>query len=92
VKLLTYPSSLNMDGMNGSNTVTRLQALHPIKLGRALGAAIYIDPAMSCKVLKENSQAMYWTSVRSLTLDEIQSPTEIAECLECDASVEEELG
>jgi hypothetical protein len=61
-------------------------------LVRDLGAAIDIGPAMSRKILKANGQAMYWTSVRSLTLDEIHSPTEISERLDFDSSVEETLG
>jgi hypothetical protein len=61
-------------------------------LGRDLGAAIDIGPAMSRKILKANGQVLYRTSVRSLTLDEIQSPTEIAERLKFDASMEETLG
>jgi hypothetical protein len=63
-----------------------------IQVGRYMGAAIDIGTAMSRKVLKANGQVMYRTSVRSLTLDEIQSPTEIAERLDFDASVEETLG
>jgi hypothetical protein len=47
-----------------------------IQLGRCLGAATYIGPAMACKILKNNWRVMYITPVRSLTLDEIQSPTE----------------
>jgi hypothetical protein len=42
--------------------------------------------------LKSNGQVLYLTSVRSLTLDEIQSPTEIAERLKFDVPVEEKLG
>jgi hypothetical protein len=63
-----------------------------IQLGRNLGAAIDIFPAMSRKILKANGQVLYRTSVRSLTLDDIQSPTEIAECLKFYTSVEEKLG
>jgi hypothetical protein len=51
-----------------------------IQLGRDLGAAIYIGPAMTRKILKKNGMVMYRSSVRSLTLDEIQSPTEQKEC------------
>jgi hypothetical protein len=47
-----------------------------IQLGRDLGAAIDIGPAMTRKILKRNGMVMYISSVRSLTLDEIQSPTE----------------
>jgi hypothetical protein len=50
-----------------------------IQLGRDLGAAIDISPAILRKILKENGQVLYRTYVRSLTLDEIHSPTEIAE-------------
>jgi hypothetical protein len=57
-----------------------------------LGAAIDIVPAMSHKILKSNGQLLYRTSVRYLTLDEIQSPTEIAERLKFEISVEEKLG
>jgi hypothetical protein len=63
-----------------------------IQLGRDLGAAIDIGPAMSRNILKANGQVLYRTSVRSLTFDEIQSPTEIAERLQFDVSVEEKLG
>jgi hypothetical protein len=42
--------------------------------------------------LKANVQVLYRTSVRSLTPDEIQSPTEIAERLKFDISVEKKLG
>jgi hypothetical protein len=61
-------------------------------LGRDLGAAINIGPAMSRKILKSNGQVLYRTSVRSLTPDEIQYPTEIEERLKLDISVEEKLG
>jgi hypothetical protein len=42
-----------------------------IQLGRNLGAAIDIGPAMSRKILKANGQVMYQTSRRSLIFDEI---------------------
>jgi hypothetical protein len=41
-----------------------------------VGAAIDIGPIMARKVMKENGQVMYRISVRSLTPDEIQSPSE----------------
>jgi hypothetical protein len=47
-----------------------------IQLGRDLGATIEIGPAMARKILKNNGRVMYRTSVRPLTTDEIQSPTE----------------
>jgi hypothetical protein len=63
-----------------------------IQLGRDLGAEIDIGPAMLCKILKTNGQVIYRTPVRSLTLDEIQSLTEIAKRLKFETSVEEKLG
>jgi hypothetical protein len=51
-----------------------------IQLGRDLGAAIYIGPAMTRKILKNNGSVMYRSSVRPLTQDEIQSPTEKKDC------------
>jgi hypothetical protein len=63
-----------------------------IQLGRDFGYAIDIGPTMSRKILKANGQVLYRTSTRYLTLDEIQSPTEIAECMKFDTSVEEKLG
>jgi hypothetical protein len=47
-----------------------------IQLGRDLGAAIDIGPAMTRKILKQNGSVMYRSSVRPITQDEIQSPTE----------------
>jgi hypothetical protein len=63
-----------------------------IQLERDLGAAIDIVPVMSRKIFKANGQVLYRTSVRSLTLDEIQSPTENVERLKFYTSVEEKLG
>jgi hypothetical protein len=57
-----------------------------------LAAAIDVEPAMLRKMLKANGQILYRTSIRSLTLDEIQSPTEVAERLIFYVSVEEKLG
>jgi hypothetical protein len=51
-----------------------------------------IGLSMSRKILKLNGQVLYRTFVRSLPLDEIQSPTEIVERLKSDNSVEEKLG
>jgi hypothetical protein len=45
-------------------------------LGRDLGPAIDIGPAMSRKVLKINGEVMFRVSVRGLTLDEMQIPDE----------------
>jgi hypothetical protein len=55
-----------------------------IQLGRDLGAAIDIGPAMTHKTLKKNGMVMYRSSFRSLTLDESQSPTEQKEHQEFD--------
>jgi hypothetical protein len=46
------------------------------RLCRDLGAAIDIGPAMARNILKKNGSVIYRTSVRSLTPDKIQSPTE----------------
>jgi hypothetical protein len=61
-------------------------------LGRDLGAAIDIGPAMTRKILKQNGSVMYRSSVRSLTQDEIQSPTEQKERQEFDIAIEEKFG
>jgi hypothetical protein len=63
-----------------------------IQLVRYLGAAIDIGPAMTRKILKENGMVMYRSSVRSLTLDEIQSPTEQKERHEFDTVIELKFG
>jgi hypothetical protein len=44
------------------------------------------------KILKKNGMVMYRSSVRSLTLDEIQSPTELNERQDFDTVIEEEFG
>jgi hypothetical protein len=62
-----------------------------IQLGRDLGAAIDIGPATTRKILKRNGMVMYRSSVRSLTLDEIQSPTEQKERQEFDIAIEEKF-
>jgi hypothetical protein len=61
-------------------------------LGRDLGAAIDIGPAMTRKILNKNGKVMYRSSVRSLTLDEIQSSTELKERQEFDNAIEEKFG
>jgi hypothetical protein len=63
-----------------------------IQLGRDLGSAIDIGPAMTRKILKKNGSAMYISSVRPLTQDEIQSPTERQECEKFDVAIEERFG
>jgi hypothetical protein len=61
-------------------------------LGRDFGASIDIGPAMTHKILKKNGMVMYISSVRSLTLDEIQSPTELKEHQEFDNAIENKFG
>jgi hypothetical protein len=63
-----------------------------IQLGRDLGDAIDIGPAMTHKIMKQNGSVMYRSSVRSLTQDEIQSPTEQKERDEFDIAIEEKFG
>jgi hypothetical protein len=63
-----------------------------IQLGRDLGAAIDIVPIMARKILKKNGSVMYSTSVRPLTPDEIQSPTEKKEDEEFDIAIEKKYG
>jgi hypothetical protein len=62
--------------------------LSKIQLGRDLGAVIDIGPAMARKILKKNGSIMYRTSVRSLTPDEIQSPTEQKDREDFDIAIE----
>jgi hypothetical protein len=61
-------------------------------LGRDLGPAIDIGPAMSRKVLKINDEVMFRVSVRGLTLDEIQSPDEQKRRQEYDEAIKVKLG
>jgi hypothetical protein len=63
-----------------------------IQLGRDLVSTIYIFPAMTRKILKQNGSVMYRSSVRPLTQDEIQSPTEKKEREEFDIAVEKKFG
>jgi hypothetical protein len=63
-----------------------------IQVGGDLGAAIDIGPAMAHNILKNNGSVMYRTSVRTLTPDEIQSPTEKKECEEFDIAIEKKFG
>jgi hypothetical protein len=57
-----------------------------------LSGAIDIGPAMARKILKKNGSVMYRISVRSLTPDKIQSPTEKKECEEFDIAIEKKFG
>jgi hypothetical protein len=61
-------------------------------LGRYLGPAIDIGPAMSLKVLKINGELMFRVSVRGLTLDEMQSPDEQKRRQEYNEVIKVELG
>jgi hypothetical protein len=63
-----------------------------IQLGRYLGASIDIGPAMARKILKKNGSVMYRTSVRPLTQDEIQSPSEKKEHEEFEITIEKKFG
>jgi hypothetical protein len=63
-----------------------------IQLGRDLGAVIDIVPAMMRKILKQNGSVMYRSSVRPLTQDEVQYPTEKKERDEFDIAVENKFG
>jgi hypothetical protein len=55
-------------------------------------AAIDIGPVMTRKILKQNGSVMYRSSVRPLTQDEIQYPTEKKEHEEFDIAVEKKFG
>jgi hypothetical protein len=59
-----------------------------IQLGRDLGSAIDIVPTMARKILKNSGSVMYRTYVRSLTSNEIQSPTDKKERGEFDTAIE----
>jgi hypothetical protein len=63
-----------------------------IQLGRDVGAAIDIGPAMMRKILKQNGSVMCRSSVRPLTQDEIQSPTERQEREQFDIIIEDKFG
>jgi hypothetical protein len=61
-------------------------------LGRDLGPAIDIGPAMSRKVLKIYGEVMFRVSVRGLTLDEMQIPDEHKRRQEYDEAIKVKLG
>jgi hypothetical protein len=63
-----------------------------IQLGRDLGAAIDIGPVMARNFLKKNGSVMYRTSVRHLTPDELEYPTEKKEREEFDIAIEKKFG
>ena len=60
--------------------------------GRDLGPAIDIGPAMSRKIIKQNGQIVYRSTVRSLTPDEIADPIRIKERDEFDEALKSALG
>jgi hypothetical protein len=62
-----------------------------IQFGRDLGAAIDIGPVMARKILNKNGSVMYRTSVRPLSPDEIQYPTEDKEREEFDIAIEKKF-
>jgi len=61
-------------------------------LGRDLGPAIDIGPAMTRKVLKANGKVVYRSTVRGLTPDEMADETMTKERSKFDESVEKLLG
>ena len=61
-------------------------------LGRDLGPAIDIGPAMTRKILKANGQIVYRSTVRPFTLDEIADETLRKERVEFTESVNKALG
>jgi hypothetical protein len=63
-----------------------------IQLGRDLGAAIDIGLAMAHEILKKNGSVVYRKSFRSLTADEIRSPTEHKEREYFDVAIEKKYG
>jgi hypothetical protein len=63
-----------------------------IQLGRDLCAAIDIGPTTTRKILKKNGSVMCRISVRPLTPDKIQSPTERKEREEFDITIENKFG
>lgn len=48
------------------------------KLGRWLGPAVDIGPAMTAKILKSNGQVVYRSTYRALTQDEMDDPSSIS--------------
>jgi hypothetical protein len=63
-----------------------------IQLGRDLGSAIDIGSSMMRTILKHNGSMMYIPSVRPLTQDYIQSPTDKKEREEFDIAIEKKFG
>jgi hypothetical protein len=63
-----------------------------VVLGRDLGPAINIGPAMARKILKENGQTVIRSTVRSLTPDKLKSEDHKAKQKDFDVKVHEALG
>jgi hypothetical protein len=61
-------------------------------LGRDLGPAIDVGPAMTRKLLKKNGTIVYRPTVRSLTPDELHSETEKQKRAEFDIAIREKHG
>jgi hypothetical protein len=61
-------------------------------LGRDLGPALDIGPAMTRKLLKKNGMVVYRSTVRPLTPDEVADPVRISERQEFDAAIITALG
>ena len=61
-------------------------------LGRWLGPAMDIGPAMCSKILKDNGQIIYISTFRGLTQDEIDSPIEQKQREEFDKKIADKLG
>jgi hypothetical protein len=61
-------------------------------MGIDLGATIDSGPIMARKILNNNGESMYRTFVRSLTPDEIQSPSEQKGREEFDAAIGKKYG
>ena len=62
------------------------------QLGRWLGPAIDIGPAMSAKILKKNGLVAYTASYRPLSADELQNPDLKKELSEFSASIRRKVG
>ena len=65
---------------------------HKELLGRWLGPAVDIGPAMTGKVLKANGQIIYTSTYRPLTNDEVANPDEIKARQVFNAAVSAKLG
>ena len=61
-------------------------------LGRDLGPALDMGPAMSRKILKANGEIIVRQTVRALTPDEWNSPTEKGKRSDFDVAIREQLG